>query len=230
MKSHIIISTNVERAFVYIQNVSFSIAWLLSFETFSQWILIMSHTPQLIPDQLSPPYSSTFTVFPFFALNLLSPICVAQLLLDVGPGLDMVDWPRVTPLKKNPSSSLRRLVLHAVVLLCLHLRSLAHVVAIAGSPSVRFAGCVWKRLCFWHHLHRLLFHNDPWASGALCKVENSTVSYSQLVDQLWVSMFITVYYKKSLLWWQLRGTLISGHSNMPLGLMLAASMWTWHTC
>lgn len=117
-------------------------------------------------------------------------------------------------------------------------KNLMHVVAVAGSPQVHFSGCVWKTLCSWHQLHHWLLQcfcssttiPEPW--GNLChtdilfKAENSTVSYSQLVDQLRVSMFFTACYKKSLLWWQL----ISGHSNMPLGLMLAASMWTWHTC
>lgn len=102
MKSHVIISTNVERAFAYIQNVSFSITWLLSFETFSQWILIMSHPPTHSRSAFTP-LLLHFHGLSFFALNLLSPICVAQLLLDVGPALDIVDWSRVTPLKKNSS-------------------------------------------------------------------------------------------------------------------------------
>lgn len=174
MRSHVIIPTNVERAFACIQNVSFSIAWVLSFETFSQWILIMSHThtPQLIPDQLSPPYPSTFMVFPFFPLNLLSLICVAQLLLDVGvsPGY-MVDWPRVTTLKKNSSpwsSSPPR----CGCALFASANVLCPVVAIAGSPQVRFAHCVWKTTVFLTSptplalTMLLLFHNDPWASGS----------------------------------------------------------------
>lgn len=104
----------------------------------------VTHTPTHSRSAFTP-YSSTFTVFPFFALNLLSPICVAQLLLDVGPGLDVVDWPRVTPLKKNPSSSLRRSVLHAVVLLCLHLRSLTRLLGVhrCALPVVSGKDCVF---------------------------------------------------------------------------------------
>lgn len=55
--------------------------------------------------------------------------------------------------------------------------------------------------------------------GIPLRNENSTVSCSLHDDQLCISVLITIYCQKKLLWWWLQNTLIYGDSSKSLGVV-----------
>lgn len=72
------------------------------------------------------------------------------------------------------------------------------------------------------HIHLTMFlfpHIDPWAlrggfwSKHVIYAECSKLSQYLHIVHLCVSLLIILYYKKSLLWWELSDTLISGYGD-----------------
>lgn len=70
-------------------------------------------------------------------------------------------------------------------------------------------------------------HGDTWAFwgrerdiNVPFKAKHSTVSNHLSVDQLSVSVLITMYSKKELLWWVLKAVLIYGYKDTNLGISL----------
>lgn len=172
MKNHIIISTNVERAFAYIQNLSFLITRLLSFETFLQRILIMSHTLQLIPDQLSPLIRPLSWSFLFFFKPVASDLCCPTALgCGACPGCG---WLTKSHTVKEESLSLSPELRSSTLwfgfvcickVLCVLLRLLG--VPMRALPVVSGKHCVLDLDVIYTPALTmfLLFHNHPWASG-----------------------------------------------------------------
>lgn len=56
-----------------------------------------------------------------------------------------------------------------------------------------------------------------------CKAERSIVSYSLHVSQLWVSVLITTYGERKLLYWSIRNELIYGYKDNSGGSLLLRS-------
>lgn len=55
-----------------------------------------------------------------------------------------------------------------------------------------------------------------WVQGSECFKVSSFV----YIVQLWISLLMTIYFMKKLLWWGLNATLIYSYRNMSLGLIL----------